>query len=158
MATINSTTYAAQITDPPTIVEAKSEFGRLRIIKFAFTADAAYNAGTVINLVKIGAGRVQVVGGSSLIIHSDFGATSDTLDVGFAAYTTDGGTAVAADPNGLHDGADVTSAGSFAPFSALADGTKVFDSDNGVILTATAPDADIPSGATIKGYFVVVVD
>ena len=45
MATINSTTYAAQITDPPTIVNASERRGSVRYIQFEFTADAAYNAG-----------------------------------------------------------------------------------------------------------------
>ena len=158
MTTYNSTTYAAQITDPPTIVQSEEYFGRLRVAFFTYTAAARYNAGTDFNLIKLPAGRITLYAALSSVYCSDFGATSDTVDMGWAAYKAAGATVVA-DPNGLHDGQDVaTAAVRFAPTNAQLTGKKQFISDDGVIITAVVPDADIPSGAVIHGILVFTID
>ena len=154
MATVNSTTYAAQITDPPTVSDDFRK-GGVMCIPFTHTQDGLGLSGEIVNLVKLPAGRIRVLASSSIIFNSDFGSTSDTIDIGWQAYT-DEGTTVAADANGLHDGQAATSAGSFVPANQTTDGTKLFESDTGVILRATMPDADIPDAATLKGYFLIV--
>jgi hypothetical protein len=87
---------------------------------------------------------------------------SQTLDLGWQAYTDGDGNTVAADPDGLIDGLDVDTAGYFAMSGALAGvkalgGTYTFNSKDGVIIDAKAIAA-LVSGDDIAGYLLYVVD
>jgi hypothetical protein len=108
--------------------------------------------------VQLPAGKVRVHLAHSRVAHSAFGA-SRTLDLGWEAYTGDDGVAVAADPNGLDDGVDVSSAGNYAPVGTIGgDETKLFESQEGVVIAAQTNDATIPAAATIAGVLYYTVD
>lgn len=133
--------------------------GKMKIIRFNFTQGAAAgDATSTQQLVKLPPGRWRVMLALSRIAHSAFGAAR-TLDLGWQAYTDKDGVAVAADPNGLDDGVDVSAAGNYNPGGTIGgDETKLFESSDGVTIEAQCNDGTIPAAATLDGYLVAVAD
>lgn len=133
--------------------------GKLKIVRFNFTQGAAAgDAGSTQQLVKLPPGRWRVMLAMSRVAHSAFGAAR-TLDLGWQAYTGNDGVAVAADPNGLDDGNDVSALGSFTPTGTVGgEETYLFDNKDDVTIEAQCNDGTIPIGATLDGYIVAVAD
>ena len=160
VTTENSTEYALTVAVPAKVPFVHQLHGRLRIAFFDFTQGAAAgDATSVARLVKLPAGKVRLLLPLSRIAYSAIG-TARTMDLGWEAYNDDDGNdAVAADPNGLDDGVDVAAAGSVNPGGTIGTHeTKLFESAAGVVITAQINDGTIPAAATLKGYFVYVVD
>lgn len=159
VTTQNSTQYANTLADPRIRNATHEAHGRLRVARFNFIQAGAGDAGSTVRLLALPKGRVRVIGPLSRIAHSAMGA-GRTLDLGWEAYRADDGSGeVAADPNGLDDGIDVSSAGAVVPGGALGgDETMLFASLAGVVLTAQVNDATIPDGATLDGTVVYVMD
>ena len=132
--------------------------GRLRLALFDFTQTGAGDAGSIAELVKLPAGHVRLILPLSRIGFSAMGA-SRTLHVGWAAHADHEGTPVAADPDGLDAAVDVSAAGSVNPSGTVGGGeTMLFAAQEGLVITAQVNGGTIPNGATLKGYFVYVVD
>jgi hypothetical protein len=148
-----------QEATPPVMTGVDTLRGKLKILRFTFTQGAAAgDAGSLAELVKVPAGVVRVFLASSRITCSALGAAR-TMDIGWLAYVDTDGDAVAADPNGLDDGVDVSLAVTFNPTGTIGeDETKLFESNGGVTLTAQVNDATLIASATINGYFVYVQD
>lgn len=139
-------------------LHASVDSGKFRVKRFDFTQSGAGSAGDDQRLVKLPAGKVRVFLALSRIAHSAFGAAR-TLDTGWEAYTDQNGAAVAADPNGLDDGVDVSGAGNFNPVGTVGgDETYEFDSRDGVVIACQTNDAAIPDAATLKGYIVYTAE
>ena len=157
--TNNQSAQVLALDDLPTPnFETRDAMGRVRIMEFSLTVSGAGDANSTFDLIKLPAGQVKVLGSASIIKHSAFG-TGRTLDVGHGAYRVPLATSdTAADEDALHSAADVSAAGSFIPHDELASGTKYFNSTNGVMLTAKVESAGVPDGATLKGYFLIVID
>lgn len=156
----SSTEYTAQTASPPTVQETTVIHGRVRFAKVTHTQDGAGDATSTVDLIKLPAGRVRLLGPLCQLRFSAFGAAR-TLDVGWTAYTDIDGAAVVADADGLDDGIDVSSAGTMplGTNTAVTDGdTYEFESDDGVVLQATVLGGTIPDAATIKGFIAYVVD
>jgi len=115
----------------------------------------------VIQLCKLPAGRVRVLGKESALYHNLTTGTVD-LDVGWAAYTDFAGDAVAADADGLDDNIDCETAGVVrlgTVAAVLAEcQSKVFESQEGVIITGTIKTAVIAADDELKGYIAYVLD
>ena len=148
-----------QVAVPPVMANANEIHGKFRILYFNFTQGAAAgDAGSLAELVKIPAGSVRVILPLSRIAFSAMGA-SRTMDLGWLAYTDLNNDAVAADPNGLDDGVDVSSAGSVNPSGTVGGAeTYLFESNGGLTLTAQINDGTIPAAATLDGYIVYIQD
>ena len=158
MTTTNSTQYANGVAVPPVMNDANLHNGKLRFFEFDYTQDGAGVAGDDVRIVKLPAGKVRVVLPMCRIAWSTMGA-SRTMDMGWEAYTDSDNAAVAADPNGLDDGVDVSAAGSVNPSGTVGGAeTYLFDSMDGVVLTLQINDGTIPNAATLKGYIVAVVE
>ena len=160
VTTENSTEYANVVASPPVMNKTADWHGRMRLMFFEFTQGAAAgDAGSIARMVKLPAGKVRVILPLSRIAFSAMGAAR-TMDLGWEAYNDDDGNdAVAADPNGLDDGVDVSGAGSVNPGGTVGGAeTYLFESAEGVVLTAQINDGTIPAAATLKGYIVYVVD
>lgn len=144
---------------PPVMEGAHTLHGKVRLAYFDFTqGSSAGDAGSLAYLVKLPAGTVRVLNPLSFIGFSAMGAAR-TMDLGWLAYTDQDGDAVAADPNGLDDGIDVSSAGTVVPGGTVGGGeTYVFQSNSGVTLTAQINDDTIPAAATLNGFIAYVVD
>jgi hypothetical protein len=159
VTTENSTQMTRIEGTPPKVVPTHDWHGRMRAARFDFTQGAA--AGDVASfqrLVKLPAGKVRVHLAHSRIAHSAFGAAR-TLDLGWEAYTGDDGVAVVADPNGLDDGVDVSSAGNYNPVGTVGgDETFLFESQEGVVIAAQTNDDTIPAAATLKGVLYYSID
>lgn len=142
-----------QVTSPPVMNETHQYGGRKRTMQFNFTQGAAAgDAGSLAELIKLPAGRVTVFLNESRYTVSAFGAAR-TSDLGWLAYEDENGTAVAADPNGLDDGADVSGAATITPTGTIGGNElKEFQSKGGVTITQQTNDGTIPIGATISGY------
>ena len=156
----NSAQYANTVAEPRVKNPTHEAHGRLRIARFNFTQSALPgDAGSTARLVRLPKGRVRVFLSLSRIAHSGMGA-GRTLDLGWEAHRADDGTGeVAADPNGLDDGVDVSAAGAVTPGGTLgADETKLFASLDGVVITAQVNDGTLPAAATLDGHLVYVMD
>lgn len=154
-----ATQISGPLASPPVLNGTNEDHGRVRIKRFTFTQGAALgDAGSLAEIVKLPAGDVRVLLTQSLVAHSALGAAR-TIDMGWLAYTDTDGDAVVADPNGLDDGVDGSSAGSYAPIGTVGgDETFLFRSNGGVTLTLQVNDADLPAGATFTGYVLYVID
>lgn len=154
-----STQITNQEASPPVLSSVNELRGKLKILRFNYTQGAAAgDAGSLAELVKFPSGAGRLILPLSRIAHSAFGAAR-TLDLGWLAYTDTDDAAVAADPNGLDDGVDVSAAGSFSPGGTIGgDETKLFESNGGLVITAQTNDGTIPAAATLNGYFIYVLD
>lgn len=158
--TAESSTQVTNVdATPVTLVDVNEWMGRLRFFLFNFTQGAAAgDAGSTAQLVKLPGGDVRLVLPLSHVRHSAFGA-SRTLDLGWEAYTDNNGDAVAADPNGLDDGVNVSAAGSFTPAGTVSgDETYEFSNRGGVYIAAQCNDGTLPAAGTLDGFFVAVID
>jgi hypothetical protein len=158
MATTNSTQYANAVAAPPVLNDANLWNGKMRFFEFDYTQSGAGSIGDDVRLIKLPAGKVRVVLPLSRIAHSAYGAAR-TADLGWHAYTGSDGTAVAADPNGLDDGVDISAAGNYNPVGTVGGAeTYLFDSLDGVVIALQVNDAAPPDAATLKGYFITVME
>ncbi|MBF0284886.1 MAG: hypothetical protein HQL51_10560 [Magnetococcales bacterium] len=161
MAVTNeSSTQIANIEAiPPVYLETNENHGRLRVAFFDFTqGDAAGDATSTARLCKLPGGKVRILLPLSYVHHSALGAAR-TIDLGHEAYVQPDGTAVAADPDDLDADVDGSAAGAYVPAGTLGTHeTKIFESRDGVILTAQVNDATLPAAATLSGFFVYVQD
>jgi hypothetical protein len=111
------------------------------------------DANSTIHLVTVPPGKFMLIGPLSFVAHSAFG-TARTMDIGWAAYTNEDGTAVGADEDGIHSAADVAAAGAFVPLDELGvSRMKLFDSRNGVDILAKIEAAALSTGETIDAIF-----
>ena len=140
-------------------LESNTQGGRVRCAYFSATQDGAGDAGSSIALVKLPAGKVRLLASQSKA-YVGFATDSATLDMGWDAYTNIDGTAVAADANGIDDGVDVDTAGyqTFGSALTATGGTKLFESQGGVVIRATSADVALADADVISGYVMYVVD
>jgi len=161
VTTQESTQYENSFTDSPANKNVSSdESGKVRIAYFEHTQDGAGDATSSVAVVKLPPGRVRLMGNLSNI-YFNWTTASATADIGWDAYTDFGGTAVAADPNGLDDGIDVDTAGNqtnLCSILATSGYTKVFESKEGVTLRLTSQDVALADASTAKGFFAYVKD
>lgn len=158
MTTTNSTQVANGVANPPVANDANLWHGRMRFYEFDYTQSGIATIADTMAAIKLPAGKVRLVLPLSRIAFSAGGASS-TMDIGWEAYTDSDGVAVAADPNGLDDGVDTSSAGSVNPGGTVGGAeTYLFDSRDGVTITLQINDTAFPDTGTLKGYFVVTQD
>lgn len=150
---------AAYITTPATRQHPSDWHGRLRLMYFTANNLTGGDATSDITLVKLPAGRVRLIGKMSHI-YVNFTTSMATLDVGWAAYTDEDGTAVAASSAGIDDGIDVDTAGAQVLGSALAATgyTKEFESRDGVNIVATCQDVALAANDDIAGVIAYITD
>jgi len=159
-----STEKSVEVTaiDAGTTLDTTDLAGRVRVAYFTHTWVEAtdLDAGSSVALVKLPAGRVRLLASLSKA-YVNWTTASQTLDLGWDAYTDIDGTAVAADPDGLDDGLDVDAVGyqTFGNVAALllTGGAKEFESQDGVTIRATCTEAMVV-GDDICGAFLYVVD
>tara|TARA_A100000172_G_C3042386_1_gene111003 strand:- start:977 stop:1468 length:492 start_codon:yes stop_codon:yes gene_type:complete len=161
VTTQKTTEYTNQTASPVTLNPTTSYHGRIRVASFVHDQSGVGDAGSTVSLIRLPAGTVKVLLHSS-VMYVNWTASSQTLDLGWEAYTDAAGDAVAADPDGLVDGLDVDTAGYFAMSGALATvkaagGTYTFTSRDGVVIAAKAIGA-LADGDDIAGYIQYVVD
>ena len=99
------------------VLQQHDDIGKLYVYHFRFDngTGSTIAADSVIELGKVGQGLILP---TSKIICEDLG-TSTTLDIGFDEYYKDDGTLVAADPDVLIDGADVSTAAINTDFHSI---------------------------------------
>lgn len=146
---------------PPVMNHASQSHGRKRVMAFEFTQGAAAgDATSTQDLIKLPAGKCRLYLNEAWMAGSAFGA-SRTLNVGWTAYVDPDGAAVVADPNGLDNAIDVSSAAQAQLGSAVAaaNGKMIdFDSRDGVLIQAVVAGGTIPAAATLKGYITYAQD
>jgi len=157
-ATANSTQVANGVAHPPVMTPVHQWNGKLRFYEFDYTQDGIATIADTMAAIILPAGKVRLVLAMSRIVVSAGGASS-TMDIGWEAYTNADGTAVAADPNGLDDNIDTSSATITVPAGTIGGAeTKLFDSQEGVTITLQVNDTAFPDTGTMVGYFVAVVE
>lgn len=122
--------------------------GRVRLFYAHYGVKTAISAATTINLIEVPAGRIL----PTSKVYFGAGGTNSTLDIGYAAYTADDGTEIAADGDALLDGVSTASAGS----------AELAQNPEGVILKGkamiTADTAVFAANKAIDAYIFCVVD
>jgi hypothetical protein len=114
-----------------------------------FTA-AGYTTATTgdVALLRLPAGRIRLFPDLSRLICAQGTSTSD-LDIGWAAYTTEG-VAVVADENGLGDSIDVGGGAIDAALTLPAGAWKEFISDSGVDIVCSFDTANSPASGDLQ--------
>jgi len=166
VTTQNSTQYANTVAVPSVMNDPSDHHGRMRIMYFSHDQDGAGDATSSVALGKIPAGKVRLFMGLSRA-YVNWTTSSATIDLGWDAYIDLAGDAVAADPDGLINGISVDTVGYFslegasggtgAPLKATG-GTKLFESQGGVLIRATTQDVAIVDGDDLAGYMVYTID
>ena len=131
------------------------DYGKLRLIHFEIIPAVAGDAGSTAQLLKLPHGRIRLVPQLSRFWHDAFGA-SRTLDIGYAAYTKEGGVDEVADPDAFVAANDVSAAGT----AKVLGTTRKYDmfSRKGVVVTAAVAGGTWPSGCKLNGYLAVVTE
>lgn len=159
ITTEDSTEVSRVETNGSDLLDTTSWEGKLRYFHFTFTQGAAAgDAGSIQRLVNLPPGRWRILLALSRVSVSALGAAR-TMDIGWEAYVNADGDAVVADPNGLDDGTDVSSAVAFNPIGTVGDDETMLvnsRSKRGITLTSQVNDGTIPAAATVNGYFVAV--
>lgn len=111
-------------TQSPTLLNAYESRAKLRYFYFDYTANGALAADSIIELVRVPAGKM--IPHLSKVYHGALGA-GRTMDVGYQEYQPNDGKAavVAAAIDAFADGIDVSSAGNF----------DLVDDTDGIVLT-----------------------
>ena len=159
ITTQNSTQHAKVVATPQVKLETDEYHGRLRALIFNFVQSGVGDAGSLIRIGQLPSGRVRLILPLCFIAFEALGS-SRTMDMGWEAYTDDNGDAVVADPNGLDDGVDVSSAGTVIPAGTLGGNeTKLFASRGaGPIITLQINDAALADTDALDGILTYVVD
>ena len=161
VTTQNSSEYTNRIATPLVTADAVNDKGKLRSLTFTHDQDGVGDAGSIVRLGKLPAGKVKIVGLLSRF-YCNWTAGSMTMDIGWEAYTDPNGTAVAVDVDGLVDGLNVEAAAYFdmegnTAAGKLLGGNYTFESQSGVIITAKAIGA-LADGDDLAGVITYIVD
>lgn len=142
---------------PPVIENSHNLHGRLRIAYFSHTFGDG-DAGSSVELVRLPPGKIRLLSHLSYLEAASV-AASQTVDVGWDAYTDLDGTAVAADTDGILNGGDIDTTANInlANVATLTAGMKVFESQDGISIRATMVGA-VVAAETIEGAIVYVQD
>jgi hypothetical protein len=166
VTTQNSTQHANTVAVPSVMNDPADHHGRMRIMYFSHDQDGAGDATSIVKLGKLPAGKVRIFMGLSRA-YVNWTTASAKIDLGWEAYQDLTGATVSADVDGLIDGISVDTVGYFglegasgstgAPLKATG-GTKLFESQSGVVITASSTDTAIVSGDDLAGYLVYTID
>lgn len=159
-----TTWYSDQMTNIVTVPSVKNPVsdvtGKLRVAYFSWAKSAvAGEAADVVELVRLPAGRVRLLGDLSGVYHN-MTTASQAVDIGWKAYTGLDGVAVVADPNGLDAATSFETAAWVSPLAtvlASAGYMKLFESQEGVVIALTAAEI-IAALDSLYGYFTYVTD
>jgi len=133
--------------------------GRIRLAFFDWANGlVAGDAGGVISILKLPAGKVRLLGNMSYIYHN-MTTGGNTVEIGWLAYKDIDGTDVAADPNGLDTAISVEAAGTISIGTVLVAecAQKLFESQEGVMLTLTSVGI-IAASDVLQGCIAYVLD
>jgi hypothetical protein len=160
MTTFYSDEMTKVLAVPPVALSLVEHHSKVRFAKVTYLQVAAGDAGDLIQLCKLPAGRVRLIGRLSNL-YMNLTTATQFVDMGWAAYVGLDGVAVDADPDGLDDNVDLESAatvlvGTVAAVLAVG-GNKLFESQEGVVITLTC--VEIPAeNDTIDGFIAYVLD
>ena len=160
VTTQNSTEYAKTIATPLVKASTRSNTGKLRTLAFSFNQDGVGDAGSIIVLGKLPAGRVKIIGGLSRF-YCNIVASSATIDIGNQAYVNTSGETVAEDVDSMVDGLDVDTVGyqtmeGNTAATKLLGGNHSFSSRDGVVI-AVKSVAALAASDDLDGYITYVV-
>ncbi len=143
---------------PPVIENSHNIHGRLRVAYFSHTQSGVGDAGSSVEIARLPPGKIRILSHLSYL-EAASAAASQTLDVGWDAYTDLDGTAVAADTDGILNGGDIDTTANInlANVATITAGTTTFESQDGVSIRATFVGA-MADTETISGAIVYVQD
>ncbi len=159
MTIFYSTEMTKLNTVPPVPLSPVAHHGKLRIAKVTYLQVAEGTNLDVIELCKLPAGRVRLIGRLSNL-YIDLNSASQIIDIGWKAYVDLDGADVAADLVGLDDALDVDTVGTFLIGSVTlvaVGGNHLFESQEGVIITMSC-DIKPLANDTIDGFIAYVLD
>lgn len=156
-----STEYTNATATPIVKADTTGDKGKLRTLAFTHNQSGAGDANSTVTLGKLPAGKVKIIGGLSRF-YCNWTQGSQTMDIGFEAYTDLNGDAVTADPDGMVDGLDVDTAGYFTmegntAATKLLGGNHTFESQGGVVIVAKAISAMVDDD-DLAGVITYIVD
>lgn len=150
MATTNSTEYGNTVAVPAVMNDVCDEHARVRVRSFTYTQVGAGASGDLINLCKLPAGNLRIVG--LAFTNSAFGA-SRTIKLGHTGYTNLANGAVAANSTALLASTSVATAANVHDHN-----TQKIASKEGLTVQALIEGGTIPDAATLNGYVLYALD
>ena len=159
LAVTESTQVANINAVPPVALDTLDLHGRIRIAWFDWMNGlVAGDAEGVIQLVKLPAGRIRILGKLSEF-YSQSTQGSQTYDIGWLEHTDLNGDTVDADEDGLNDETDVDTVGAFnfCIVQVATGSTKELESQEGITITLTA-SAILKASEGIYGWIAYVLD
>lgn len=131
------------------------DYGKLRLIHFEIIPAVVGDAGSTAQLCKLPHGRLRVIPQLSRYWHDAFGA-SRVLNIGYAAYTKEGGIDEPADMDDFVAANDVSAQG----VAKVLGTTRKYDmfSRKGITVTAQVTGGTWPSGCKLNGFLAVVTE
>ena len=121
----------------------------MQVATATYTSDTA-ETGTI-NMIRLPAGSVRVHSSMCRLSTGAAYVTNSNLSIGYAAYTQESGTAVAADDDALVNDADAGGGALDVNFELPGDPRFMdFNSQEGITITATVSTANISVGSTLN--------
>ena len=102
VTTQKSAEYTIETATPIVKSNTVDKHGKLRTLFFSHDQDGAGDANSTVTLGKLPPGKVKILGGLSRF-YCNWVTSSQTMDIGWKAYTDLDGDAVALDVDGLVD-------------------------------------------------------
>lgn len=157
VTTQNSTEYGAGVVNATRKNLLHEIGGTVKMAFFTHNQSGAGDATSSVALCKLPAGRVRLLASQSKA-YVNWTTASATIDLGWDAYTDFAGDAVVADANGIEDGLSVETAGyqTFGGALTATGGTKLFESQSGVVIRATSQDTAIVDDDDLVGFLLYV--
>ena len=161
VTTQNSAEYTNRIATPLVTADAVNDKGKLRTLTFTHDQDGAGDAGSIVVLGKLPAGKVKIIGGLSRF-YCNWTTGSQFMDIGWQAYTSVDGAAVALDVDGMVDNLDVDAVGyrtmeGNTAATKLLGGNHTFHSRDGVVITVKSIAA-LANSDDLSGVITYIVD
>jgi len=159
MTTFYSDEMTKILAVPKVALSPVEHHGKIRIAKVTYLQVAEGTNLDVIELCKLPAGRVRLIGRLSNL-YINLASDSQLIDIGWKAYVGLDGVAVNASLVGLDDALDVDTVGTFLIGSVTLvakGGNYLFESQEGVIITMSC-DIKPLANDTIDGFIAYVLD
>ena len=131
------------------------DYGKVRLMHFNVVPAVTGDAGSTARLLVLPHGRIRLIPNLSRFWTGAFGA-SRVLNIGYAAYTKEGGVDEVADPDAFVAANDVSAIGT----AKVLGTTRKYDmfSRKGITVTAQVTGGTWPSGTVLEGYLAVVTE
>lgn len=137
--------------------QANVQYGKMRALRFDWTAPGGTAAADIIELVRLPNGKITIYPALSLFRNGAH--TGASLSIGNALYRDQFGNSVAASATSILAATSIAAAGTLSLLQAAPSvGLFSFESQGGVIIQGTLSAAGATAGQVLNGYLIIGVE